>query len=158
MNQSDIDRFWSKVQKTDSCWLWIGGQRKNSRGNSNYGTFCLNGKDRYAHRISYLIAHNELSDDLDVLHRCDNTLCVNPDHLWVGTHTDNMQDMFAKGRRKNAKGEQNGLAKLKANDVKEIRQRYSAGGISLKALALEFGVDTALVHRIVRHEIWKSVE
>lgn len=158
MNQTDIDRFWFKVQKTDECWLWIGGQRKNSRGNSNYGTFCLNGKDRYAHRISYLIAYGNLPSELDVLHHCDNTLCVRPDHLWLGTHTDNMRDMFSKGRRINPQGEKNGLAKLTETDVIEIRKRYAIGGISLKALALEFEVNTALVHRIVHRQIWKSVE
>jgi len=123
----------------------------------NYGSFCLNGKEKYAHRISYLIAHGEISDAMDVLHSCDNTLCVNPDHLSLGTHLANMQDMYAKGRRKAAEGEKNGLAKLTANQVVEIRKKYSAGGISLKKLASEHGVDTALVHRIVRREIWKSV-
>ena len=90
-----IKRFWSKVQKTDSCWLWIGGKDKDG-----YGLFQLNGKQWRSHRFSKLI-----SDGLDnslpvVMHTCDNPSCVNPAHLVNGTIQDNNLDKYLKGRHR----------------------------------------------------------
>ena len=93
------ERFWEQVDKNgpvhpvlgSACWLWVGKQRTSGYG--GFGT-------KYAHRTSYELAHGVYAPELWVLHKCDNPPCVNPDHLFLGTHLDNMRDMVAKGRQK----------------------------------------------------------
>jgi hypothetical protein len=88
------DRFWGRVVKTDACWLW-NGYSKNGR----YGHLKAFGAVRPAHVVSYMIHNNtEEPPELEVCHSCDNTLCVNPEHLFLATHKENMRDMIAKGR------------------------------------------------------------
>jgi hypothetical protein len=94
-----IDRFWAKVQKTDTCWLW--NACKNSDG---YGRFNVNGRLTQAHRFSYELVHGPIeSNKIHVLHTCDTPNCVNPGHLFTGTHSDNMRDMYRKFRHGNGK-------------------------------------------------------
>lgn len=83
------ERFWANVNvgTEDECWTWTG-----QSGAGGYGVMKMNGKAVKAHRVSYLLSHDELPHDLDVLHSCDNPSCVNPKHLRLGTHTDNMRD------------------------------------------------------------------
>lgn len=88
------ERFLQKVTKTESCWIWIGAL--NSRG---YGSFLFNGKITSAHRYSYEQYKGEIPEGLFVCHSCDNPRCVNPDHLWIGTHSENMKDMISKDRQ-----------------------------------------------------------
>lgn len=90
-----IVRFFDKVNKTNNCWEWSG------TNNYRYGLLRTCGKMVRAHRISWEIHFGTIPAGLHVLHKCDNTLCVNPDHLFLGTHFDNMQDMAKKGRWKN---------------------------------------------------------
>lgn len=91
----DKARFWSKVKQTDYCWEWQG--QKNENG---YGKFRINKIDSTASRIAYQIINGAITNGLHVLHKCDNPGCVNPDHLFTGTHQDNMTDMSRKGRGK----------------------------------------------------------
>lgn len=92
MRRTTYESFMANVEKTDSCWIWKG--HKDRKG---YGKTKLSGKRFGAHRLSYLY---HVCDPLDmhVLHKCDNPICVNPDHLFLGTHSDNMRDMSSKGR------------------------------------------------------------
>ncbi len=95
------EKFWERVIKTENCWEWQGTKRG---GNAAYGSIMIgmNGKKRiqkYAHRFSYEIHYGKFDESMKVCHKCDNPICVRPDHLFLGTHTDNMRDMFKKNRR-----------------------------------------------------------
>ena len=91
------DRFWGNVYpgQADDCWEWHGTLRADG-----YGQIRIGASNVLAHRLAWQLAVGPIPDDLCVLHRCDNPPCVNPDHLWLGTHADNMHDMFAKGRER----------------------------------------------------------
>jgi hypothetical protein len=93
------ERFWAKVNKSGECWEWLG--TKNPGG---YGCFKVNYKMRKAHRVAYELGHGSIPADLCVLHRCDNPGCVRPDHLFLGTRSENMQDMQKKGRGRGGDG------------------------------------------------------
>ena len=92
----DVDkRFWSRIQKTDGCWNWTGAL--NTHG---YGHMRVNSRQTPMHRLSWEKANGPIPDGLSVLHKCDNRRCVRPDHLFLGTQADNMQDKIAKGRHR----------------------------------------------------------
>lgn len=90
---NDIPRFWSKVDTSGDCWIWTA--TKNRRG---YGQFYYEGRLQLAHRVAYKLTYGPVDDDIHVLHRCDNPSCIRPDHLFLGTQRDNVQDMIGKGR------------------------------------------------------------
>jgi hypothetical protein len=87
------DRFWSKVTKTDTCWNWSAGL-----DSSGYGVIRYLNKNKKAHRVSYLMEYGDFDESLLVLHKCDTPSCVRPDHLFLGSQSDNMTDMVVKGR------------------------------------------------------------
>jgi hypothetical protein len=89
---STLQRFWAKVAVGPGCWEWTAGTQYG------YGRFVLGGRTFKAHRLSYEISVGVIPDGLKVLHHCDNPPCVNPAHLFVGTHADNVRDREAKGR------------------------------------------------------------
>lgn len=101
MNPSEVTRFWSKVDKSGECWMWLG-----SKVGMNYGQFYLQGRTRRAHRVAWEIAIGPIPDGLCILHICDNPSCVNPRHMRLGTYADNNKDAAQKGR--SAKGERHG--------------------------------------------------
>ena len=148
------DRFWRKVNKTESCWLWTACTDKKG-----YGWIGLGGHIApriYAHRLSWEIHHGKpIPMGLFVLHKCDIPACVNPDHLFLGTKSDNTKDMVSKGRHPSQKypglqrGERNGFAKLTNLQADSIRRLYAGGGISQAALGNRFGIDQTSVSRII---------
>jgi hypothetical protein len=93
-----IVRFWSKVEKSDNCWIWIGAKTPEGYGRMRW----MKGYE-YAHRISWVIQNGTIADDLCVCHSCDNPSCVRPDHLFIGTIADNMHDRDTKGRGRKPK-------------------------------------------------------
>lgn len=136
----------------DGCWIWRGGWKGNG-----YGSFNLNGKTAPAHRAAYILFNHAAPGPLDVCHRCDNRACVNPDHLFLGTRLENMQDCKRKGRiargdRINArKGEDGPGAKLTWDQVNAIRASEEPS----KVLATRFGVTNDNINRIRRNDTWK---
>jgi len=143
-----MDRFWSRVEKTDSCWLWTGRVKSAKKP---YGGFDIEGRKVRAHRFSYELHFGPIPDGLCVCHTCDNPRCVNPDHLWLGTHQDNLADMVAKGRQ--ARGSGNGKAKLTEADVLAIR----ASSLGQRKLGRIYGVTPQAISHIVHRKRWKHV-
>jgi len=93
--EEDIVRFFDKVSYSDDCWEWTGGV-----SGSGYGVFSLKGKARSSHRVSYDFFYEEDCEGMNVCHDCDNKLCINPFHLFLGTAKDNIQDMVSKNRHR----------------------------------------------------------
>jgi hypothetical protein len=149
-------RFWKYVpnRPAGECWEWTGSRRQNGYGQLNIGRYPFK-----AHRISYLMHKGQDPGELSVLHTCDNPACVNPAHLFLGTQADNMADAAVKGRvrGKVMLGEENPQAKLTARKVRAARLRYAMGGISLRRLALEYGVDRKTMTQAIRGEHWSHV-
>ena len=146
-------RFLKRVKKTDDCWIWQG-----RKGRGGYGVFDWKNTGIGAHRASYELFIGNIPDELEIMHVCDNKLCVNPEHLRPGTHLDNMKDMYTKGRRKAVSGERNGNSKLKQEQVISIRKEYAEGNTTFKKLGKKYEVDQALIHRIVKGYIWKTID
>ena len=146
-SEQAIEIFWSRVDRSGgdkSCWNWTA-----SRKPAGYGHMSWNGRENGTHRISWELAHGAIPDGLFVLHACDNPRCVNPAHLFLGTHQDNVTDMMRKGRSVNLRGEQHGNCKLSDAQVAEIRRRYEAGDTSCRKLAAEFEVAPSNINKIV---------
>ena len=110
-------RYWKYVRKTPRCWYWTGA--KTGKG---YGLIHAGGKVHYAHRVAAYLSGMKFDARLEICHRCDRPSCVNPKHLFVGTHADNMRDAKEKGLMH--LGEAHGMAKLNRRDVKAIRLLY----------------------------------
>lgn len=155
-----MKRFWTKVAPPDAdgCRNWMGATV------NGYGVFWLNGRNVKAHRVAWTLEHGPVPDGLCVCHRCDNRLCVDVAHLFLGTGQENTADKVQKGRQATgeqtrpetrAKGERQHLAKLTEAAVLEIRSM--AGTCSLTDLAARFGVDRTAVRRVIRRETWKHV-
>lgn len=91
-----LDRFLAKIQKTETCWLWTAGRCSSK---ATYGAFYFEGRDQPAHRVSWILRNGTIPKGLHVLHHCDTPLCVNPEHLFLGTPQDNMTDKVKKNRQ-----------------------------------------------------------
>lgn len=144
------------VIQADGCWRWSGA--KNSGG---YGHLNVSGKHWFAHRLSYTEHVGPIPRGLNVLHRCDVRDCVNPDHLFLGTQGDNVQDMMSKGRgrsRPNSMpGERSPQAKLTWGQVAEIR-RLAKSGVTYREIALMFKSSRSNISGIVSGKNWKTGE
>lgn len=116
-------RFWDKGIKGDGCWLWTGTRSCNG----HYGLFRMQGPMIYAHRASWIMTNGPIVDGLQVLHRCDNTGRVRPDHLFLGTRKDNMQDKERKGRGNHRRGAGVNTVKLTEDQVRGVRFLHAAG-------------------------------
>lgn len=157
VSESLLARFFAKVVKTVNCWLWQAS--KDGKGYGQFRVFGRGASPAKAHRVSYMIENGEVPDGKEVCHRCDNPSCVNPDHLFLGTHYENMQDMKAKRRgcvpSKGKPGELNNAAKLNAMQVHVIRQLR--GTASQTQLAKLCGVDRSCISLIQRNKKWRHL-
>ena len=145
--------FWSRVDKSGECWLWLG--HKNADG---YGTVKREGRTQVASRYAYVITHGSVPDGAFVCHRCDNPQCVNPAHLFLGDALANNRDAIAKGRRRYARGTEVWAARLSGEVVKEICDLYATGDYSQEQLARRFGVAQGQVSAVVRGDSWTHVD
>ena len=150
--EKDIKRFYSHVAvgKSTECWEWIGSRQQNG-----YGLFWFDYKMRLAHRFAFWFSTGIDPDDLCVCHSCDNSSCVNPAHLWLGTHYDNKQDSIAKGRE--AHGEMLPQAKLTEVEVIEIRRQHATGHYTCEELSKEYNVNAASIGNIINRKSWTHI-
>jgi hypothetical protein len=154
-----VSLFWSRVDITDTCWLWTGWADIDGYGAMAFG----HNKSIRVHRYSYMLQFGEIPKGLSVCHRCDVRNCVRPDHLFLGTSADNNRDMALKGRSASGerhisrlrpeltlRGERHPMAKLNKEDVDYIRSQPRGG----KALADRFGISYGHLKRIRRGILW----
>jgi hypothetical protein len=146
-----IDKFNKRIQVTPSCWIWKGYT------NGRYGKFYSVSSNVYAHRFSYETYVGEIPIGYVICHRCDNPLCVNPDHLFAATQLENIADCVNKGRQ--AKGEHKGNSILSELQVLEIRKLYVKGSstFGIVNLASIFGVGKSQIQRIVKNKQWSHL-
>lgn len=148
------DRFWSKVEKQDGCWLWRGCVRSDG-----YGAIYVGGALHMerAHRVSVYLHTGRFPSGV-VLHACDVRLCVNPAHLSVGTQADNVRDMIRKGRGVYPIGTGRKSAKMTDDLVRQMLAEHAAGGVLTKTLAEKYGIHESTAQKIVARKTWRHVE
>lgn len=178
----DAERLWSKVTKGDECWVWTGTTDKDG-----YGILHMEVDDHVynkAHRYAYFHATSEHPEQMLVCHTCDNPPCVRPDHLFLGTHLDNVRDMHEKGRantvagtdewkerqaagirekghwvvqhpEKVKRGDAWKLTRVSDANVAEIRRRWAVKESTQTAMAKEFGITFQYVSEICRNRARK---
>lgn len=148
---NDLARFWSKVQKTNGCWLWTGGQTEDG-----YGVFYIGKKNVWAHRYSFFLAYERWPFPI-ARHVCDNPSCVRPDHIVAGTQLDNIRDREERGRTARRQGEDHAQVKLTKADVLEIR-RLSSLGRTGRSIAKQYNISASHVSCIRLGRVWRHLE
>lgn len=150
---SDIDRLLAKMEVNEQtgCWEW-----RASLNTNGYGQFRFRARPQQAHRVSWILHNGEIQRGAYVLHRCDNPLCINPAHLFLGDQSDNANDAVSKGRwgKRGRKGEAHGRAKITEADVRAIRASVEPAS----HLADRYGISVSAVRHIKMRRSWINVE
>lgn len=168
-------RFWNKVNKNSGrfceenkteCWLWTGKPHKRGYATISLPNGTSHGDYKLAHRFSYELHNGEIPDSLIVCHSCEDRinihdathkLCVNPQHLRLGTYEENALDRVKSGRANSVRGEAQGASKLTEAEVKDIREKYNTGNYSYKQLAVEYGVTKMPIASIIKRKSWTHI-
>lgn len=136
----------------NSCWNWT-----KSCFSDGYGQISLERKNWKAHRLSWTLFNGPIPEGKYVCHKCDNKKCINPRHMFLGTHKDNMDDMRSKGRDNFAKGERTGSAKLTEKQVLEIRDLWATGNWRIVDLCRKYNMTHVPIMCIVNRKTWKHI-
>jgi hypothetical protein len=147
---NSVTTFQRLIDKSGDCWVW-----KGSVNHANYGMYKFNGKFRLAHRLSYEIHIGSIPSGMLVCHKCDNPSCVNPDHLFLGTQKDNINDCVAKGR--NAIGNKNWNTKLDEEKVLMIRGSDFSKLGSKAEMARSLGISQTALNYVLSGRNWAHV-
>lgn len=140
------------IRNKEGCWAW------KSSPSKPYGSLQYGGKYTSigAHRASYILHIGDIPEGMFVCHTCDNRRCTNPAHLFIGTPTDNVRDMYKKERNRICKGEEAGASKLKENQVREIKELLN-NKITLQKISDRYGVDIITIFDIKHNKTWKHL-
>lgn len=144
-----LRNFYKNTTRKGSCWIWNG-----LPGSDGYGKTKYMGRTARAHRVSYQIAHGPIGEGLCVCHRCDTAMCINPEHLFLGTSKENTQDASAKGRL--SCGERHVFSRLTVGKVLQIRDLHKRG-VGLSEIGRRFDIHHSTVWHIVNRRAWKHV-
>lgn len=149
-----IDWFWSNVRRVegDGCWEWLAGKTKK-----RYGAFVFNGRNLIASRMAFILANGNIRCDLYALHKCDNPPCCRPDHIYAGTHIDNVRDAVARSGQRHHRGATNCNAKLTVEQVASARALHLSG-VSGNVLAARFGLSQPSMSKLLRGESYREVD
>lgn len=148
MSRTLRQRFEEKFYITPGCWIWTA-----KRNDDGYGKILFDGKSVGAHRVSHEIYIGPIPGGMYVLHKCDQPRCVNPDHLRIGTHADNMADKVARNRNARNCGEKAGNSKLTEAKILAILSDRR----TQTEIAKYYGVTQAQISRIKRRETWRHI-
>lgn len=152
MKKSLIEKLMRNIEvDSKECWIW-----KKSTFSGRYGRITVGVKGMLAHKVSFILHKNITIGNLCVCHSCDVILCVNPDHLFLGTHKENSEDMVRKGRTQNQDGSLNPGTVLNEELVRQIKKRLSNGEKQNK-LAREFNVSKQTINNIAHNKSWRHV-
>jgi hypothetical protein len=149
----DFNKHYS-LDKKSGCWLWTGYKLHPTKANPHgyrYGRININSKPMLAHRVAWIATYGEIPEGMCVCHKCDVPACVNPDHLFLGTRSDNIKDSVNKGRF--CIGERAWKSVISENDVREIISSPK----STRALSKMYGIDAGQVSRIKQRKAWKHI-
>lgn len=154
-----IKNFWDRVsiKGKNECWMWRGAVCGSKR---NYGAARWNGRLTKAHRIAYEITNGPIPKGLLGCHKCDNTLCVNPDHIFIGTQKDNLEDMRRKGRQPPPfalRGEDHPRSTLTERKVIMIKALKRQGKLQ-REIALATGVSMSALASVLQGRTWRHIQ
>jgi hypothetical protein len=135
---------------TNGCWDWLGEQK------GGYGFFSIDHKNKLVHRLMYIRYKGEIPNGMNVCHSCDRPICVNPDHLWIGSQFDNVMDMMGKKRDKKLRGESHAHASITEEDARNIKIKKKEG-MNMREIHRALNISYRVVQHICSGDTWKHV-